>query len=96
VTSSGRGGLAEVPAGAGLHQPQLRLLRAIGTRRECLGDQAQRDLGTTQRPLAVGQDVPVAVVAGHAPVGAQLAGGLGVVAGVVRGDPHSLPHGRQP
>ena len=46
--------------------------------------------GAAQRPLAVGEDGAVALVAAHPPVGAELAGGLGVVAGVVRGHADGL------
>ena len=49
--------------------------------------------GAAQGPLAVGEDGAVALVAAHPPVGADLAGGLGEVTGVVRRDADGLADG---
>ena len=65
------------------------LLR-VGRLGQGLRDQPERDLGPAERPLAVGEDGAVALVAAHPPVGAELAGGLGVVTGVVGGDADGL------
>ena len=63
---------------------------------ERLGDEPQGDVGAAQGPLAVGEDRAVALVAAHPAVGPDLAGGLGEVAGVVRGDADGLADRRDP
>ena len=89
-----RRGLAQVGAGAGLDQPQLdRLVRRRDALGQRLADQPEGHLRPAQRPLAVGQHRAVALVPAHPPVGAQFPRGLGVVAGVVRGDAHGLADG---
>ena len=88
--------LAEVAAGAGLHDPQLEGILGIRPVGERFGDEPQRDVDTPEGPFAVGEDGPIPLVAAHPPVGADLPRRLGEVARVIGRDPDRLTDGGDP
>ncbi len=84
--------LAEVPAGAGLHDAQLDLpgpVEAFGLGRTY---EVERPLGPTHPAFAVGHDRQVRLRTGHPSRGAQIAQRLREVPGTVGDDAGGLPY----
>ena len=85
------------PPGAGLDDAGARRSpRRPGSSASASATRRSATSGAAQGPLAVGEDGAVALVAAHPPVGPDLAGGLGEVTGVVRGDADGLADGGDP